>query len=336
MIEMRTNYQTFSNVGLQLGGQSTNDQAFYDAIIDYTADENVKSLSSMLSLRSPQIITPPDEENTLMSEKNAYLYNSDHSSHLFNSFDPVFADRNGSNYSVGSIPCTRPAASPESFKFSMETQNDYTLQSYCIPLPAHPVTDSKSFHYIPPCPTAPTLPQLTNDLEAFCIPCASHPIPEAKPSYFPASSSEPSASTLSSSYPPLNFRATLSQASSHDSFTKEAAVNRTDEPSCEPEEEHEDDLADTSSLQLLFPNNITSLYSKFPCNRLSKTFFGYIDTTEDTLLLVEACIRGILPRVRRRLNERERNSIKSGTVLIFNERESGIKRWTDGKWMCDA
>ncbi|KAI9303228.1 Gti1/Pac2 family-domain-containing protein [Cunninghamella echinulata] len=61
-----------------------------------------------------------------------------------------------------------------------------------------------------------------------------------------------------------------------------------------------------------------------------ETFFGYVETTHDSLILLEASRQGILPRVRRRLQEQERQLIKSGAVFCFNENESGIKRWTDG------
>ncbi|KAF9570954.1 hypothetical protein EC968_001144 [Mortierella alpina] len=61
-----------------------------------------------------------------------------------------------------------------------------------------------------------------------------------------------------------------------------------------------------------------------------ETFHGYIETTQDTLLIFEACRRGLLPRICRRLQEKERRIIQSGTVFVFDERESGIKRWTDG------
>ncbi|EPT05610.1 hypothetical protein FOMPIDRAFT_124536 [Fomitopsis schrenkii] len=60
-------------------------------------------------------------------------------------------------------------------------------------------------------------------------------------------------------------------------------------------------------------------------------FYGYVDTTEDALRLIEAARRGILPRVTRRLNELERRSmIRSGAVFVFSVEESGIKRWTEG------
>jgi hypothetical protein len=63
---------------------------------------------------------------------------------------------------------------------------------------------------------------------------------------------------------------------------------------------------------------------------INKTFHGYIETTKDALLLFEACRRGILPRVNRRLQDKERYLIQSGTIFCFDENESGIKRWTDG------
>ncbi|KAM3078332.1 Gluconate transport-inducing protein [Clarireedia jacksonii] len=39
----------------------------------------------------------------------------------------------------------------------------------------------------------------------------------------------------------------------------------------------------------------------------------------------------LLPRVQRRLSEKERQSIKSGSVFVWDEREAGMRRWTDGK-----
>lgn len=63
---------------------------------------------------------------------------------------------------------------------------------------------------------------------------------------------------------------------------------------------------------------------------VTRTFYGYIETTRDSLLLFEACKRGLLPRITRRLQDKERILIRSGTIFCFDERESGIKRWTDG------
>lgn len=40
--------------------------------------------------------------------------------------------------------------------------------------------------------------------------------------------------------------------------------------------------------------------------------------------------RGILPKITRRLRDDERKQIASGTIFVFDEQESSIKRWTDG------
>lgn len=63
---------------------------------------------------------------------------------------------------------------------------------------------------------------------------------------------------------------------------------------------------------------------------LDPPFRGHIETTYDALLVFEAARRGMIPRVTRRLIERERGMIQSGAVFVFDEHESGIKRWTDG------
>ncbi|KAI6024209.1 Gti1/Pac2 family-domain-containing protein [Pisolithus marmoratus] len=58
---------------------------------------------------------------------------------------------------------------------------------------------------------------------------------------------------------------------------------------------------------------------------------GWIETTGDALLILEAARRGLIPRVTRRLVDSERKMITSGSVFVFDEDESGIKRWTDDK-----
>lgn len=59
---------------------------------------------------------------------------------------------------------------------------------------------------------------------------------------------------------------------------------------------------------------------------MAETFHGYIETTQDVLLIFEGCRRGLLPRICRRLQERERKLIRSGSIFVFDERESGTKR----------
>lgn len=62
-----------------------------------------------------------------------------------------------------------------------------------------------------------------------------------------------------------------------------------------------------------------------------ETYHGYIRTCADAILIFQACQDGILPHLRRRLSERERQSIRSGSVFVWNEDEAGIRRWTDGR-----
>lgn len=64
---------------------------------------------------------------------------------------------------------------------------------------------------------------------------------------------------------------------------------------------------------------------------LTPTFYGHIASTQDALLLFEACLSGQLNHVARRPHDRERSAlIRSGNVFIYEEHSSGIKRWTDG------
>ncbi|KAL2208264.1 hypothetical protein CC79DRAFT_1245314, partial [Sarocladium strictum] len=62
-----------------------------------------------------------------------------------------------------------------------------------------------------------------------------------------------------------------------------------------------------------------------------ETYHGYVRTPDDAIKLFEACRLGLLPRVQRRLSENERQLIRSGSVFIWDEREAGMRRWTDGK-----
>lgn len=64
---------------------------------------------------------------------------------------------------------------------------------------------------------------------------------------------------------------------------------------------------------------------------LQPTFQGHVATIQDALILFEACLQSHLSHVWRRPHERERkNLIRSGSIFIYEENESSIKRWTDG------
>ncbi|KAJ1559142.1 hypothetical protein HK096_001572, partial [Nowakowskiella sp. JEL0078] len=56
-----------------------------------------------------------------------------------------------------------------------------------------------------------------------------------------------------------------------------------------------------------------------------ETYFGFIETTFDALLIFQGCRLGITSRVEGRLKELEKNQIRSGSVFVYTE-ESGIKR----------
>ena len=61
------------------------------------------------------------------------------------------------------------------------------------------------------------------------------------------------------------------------------------------------------------------------------TYHGHVRSPADAIKLFEACRLGLLPRVQRRLSEKERQSIRSGSIFVWDEREAGMRRWTDGK-----
>lgn len=68
-----------------------------------------------------------------------------------------------------------------------------------------------------------------------------------------------------------------------------------------------------------------------PTATMMETYHGVVRTPGDAIKLFEACRQGLLPRVQRRLSEKERQSIRSGSVFVWDEREAGMRRWTDGK-----
>lgn len=77
----------------------------------------------------------------------------------------------------------------------------------------------------------------------------------------------------------------------------------------------------------MFERQVTCLVS----GRSMETYHGHVRTPADAIILFEACRIGLLPRVQRRLSEKERASIRSGSVFVWDEREAGMRRWTDGK-----
>ncbi|KAI9343728.1 Gti1/Pac2 family-domain-containing protein [Zopfochytrium polystomum] len=58
------------------------------------------------------------------------------------------------------------------------------------------------------------------------------------------------------------------------------------------------------------------------------TYFGYVESTHDALIIFQATRLGILKRWSRRMDDSERERlVKSGNIFVYGETESGIKRW---------
>ncbi|KAL7749113.1 Gluconate transport-inducing protein [Sorochytrium milnesiophthora] len=65
---------------------------------------------------------------------------------------------------------------------------------------------------------------------------------------------------------------------------------------------------------------------------MAESYHGYIETLEDALIIVEAARIGAIPRITRRLTDDERASvIRSGSVFVFEETESQVRRWADSR-----
>lgn len=60
-----------------------------------------------------------------------------------------------------------------------------------------------------------------------------------------------------------------------------------------------------------------------------ESFNGSIETESDCIILIDLARKGIIPRIQRRLTTRERREIRHGSVFVYCEEESKIRRWTD-------
>ena len=90
---------------------------------------------------------------------------------------------------------------------------------------------------------------------------------------------------------------------------------------------HSSDLSGYSSFYPM-PSNLASETTP------RETWHGFIHTTWDAILIVEACLLGGLHHLPRRPHDRERQGlIQSGAVFVYERNASGITRFTDGrKW----
>jgi Gti1/Pac2 family transcription factor len=60
-----------------------------------------------------------------------------------------------------------------------------------------------------------------------------------------------------------------------------------------------------------------------------ETFHGKIENETECIILIDLARNGIIPRVQRRLTASERRRIRSGSIFVYWEDESSIRRWTD-------
>ncbi|KAI8913395.1 Gti1/Pac2 family-domain-containing protein [Gorgonomyces haynaldii] len=68
---------------------------------------------------------------------------------------------------------------------------------------------------------------------------------------------------------------------------------------------------------------------------MQESFHGYISTPLDAAILISCCFdnSGLVKPIHRRLGQKERDRIESGSCYVFDEAQSGMRRWTDGmRW----
>lgn len=68
-----------------------------------------------------------------------------------------------------------------------------------------------------------------------------------------------------------------------------------------------------------------------PESAIAATYRGHVASTQDALIIIEACFRGVLYHTCRRPRSSEESSLaKSGNIFVYESRSSGIRNWEDG------
>lgn len=63
---------------------------------------------------------------------------------------------------------------------------------------------------------------------------------------------------------------------------------------------------------------------------VTPTFRGLVRTKADILILVEACLQGLLPHTARKPYPEESNSlVEAGNTFVYEENASGFQEWND-------
>ncbi|TBU19356.1 hypothetical protein CWI42_020990 [Ordospora colligata] len=60
-----------------------------------------------------------------------------------------------------------------------------------------------------------------------------------------------------------------------------------------------------------------------------ESFYGTLENESDCIVLIDMARNGLIPRIQRRLTSDERRAIRHGSVFVYCEEESAIRRWTD-------
>ncbi|KAH9411948.1 putative Gti1/Pac2 protein [Ordospora pajunii] len=60
-----------------------------------------------------------------------------------------------------------------------------------------------------------------------------------------------------------------------------------------------------------------------------ESFYGTLENESDCIVLIDMARCGLIPRIQRRLTSHERRAIRHGSVFVYCEEESTIRRWTD-------
>ncbi|KZO97403.1 hypothetical protein CALVIDRAFT_480329 [Calocera viscosa TUFC12733] len=78
--------------------------------------------------------------------------------------------------------------------------------------------------------------------------------------------------------------------------------------------------------------NIPSAHNAHTSEQFRPFVGGWVHTTHDALLVFRAAQDGIIPTTPRRLSDLQKvQYIRSGAIFVFEEKRSGIKRWTDSR-----
>ena len=204
-------------------------------------------------------------------------------------------------------------------------------------MPRSALCHSSSIHEQPSCPLSLARPKARhrpNVLRILRAPSPPQPLP---PTHLTSASLLPASTVVRTTQPML----TLSQqhvphlSSFHNLHQHSRHARRTESPSARERRPRPSPYSRAAALDHGSSTNYPSsqgVKGAAPFRGLNmNTYYGQIRTPADAIILFEACRLGMLPRVQRRLSEKERQSIRPGSGFVWDEREAGMRRWTDGK-----